>query len=363
MRPVAISNPPNPWATTEVEYLEGAPEMRLEVYEDGSRRILAENDSPDVGFRWSVNPYRGCFHACAYCYARPSHEYLSFGAGTDFDRKIVVKRNAAALLRQAFAKKSWRRETVVFSGVTDCYQPLEAAYRLTRACLEVCVEHANPAGVITKSALVERDADVLAALARVASARVTVSIPFWDAERARAIEPYVPTPARRLKVIETLAKAGVPVGVNVAPIIPGLNDQDIPKLLTAARDAGATHAGTVLLRLPGSVKAVFEERLRAALPLTAERVLHRIRETRGGKLYDARFGARGRGEGPYAEAIRSLFATTAIRLGLRGEIDSPAADSGEAEPMAAAILPESPVAPKKASGGGPSAQLRLPIID
>jgi DNA repair photolyase len=320
VRPVAISNPPNPWATTEVEYLEGAPEVRLEVFEDHSRQILSKNDSPDVGFTWSVNPYRGCFHACAYCYARPTHEYLSMGAGTDFDRKIVVKPRAAALLRTAFGKKSWRGETVVFSGVTDCYQPLEASYRLTRACLEVCVEHANPVGIITKSALVERDVDVLCALARVASAHVTVSIPFWDPERARAIEPYVPTPARRLRIIETLARAGLSVGVNVAPIIPGLNDQDIPKILTAAREAGATRAGTVLLRLPGSVKAVFEERLRATLPLSAERVLHRIRETRGGQLYDGRFGIRGRGEGQYAEMIRSLFQTTATRLGFRREM-------------------------------------------
>ena len=233
-----ISNPPNPWATTEVEYLEGAPEMRLEVYVDGTRNILSKNDSPDVGFTWSVNPYRGCFHACAYCYARPTHEYLSFGAGTDFDRKIVIKPNAPALLRAAFGKKSWRRETVVFSGVTDCYQPLEASYRLTRGCLEVCVERQNPAAIITKSALVERDVDLLAELGRVAASHVTVSIPFWDAEKARAIEPYVPTPARRLRVIETLARAGISVGVNVAPIIPGLNDQDIPKILAAAREAG-----------------------------------------------------------------------------------------------------------------------------
>ena len=336
-----------------MEYLEGAPEMRLEVFEDGSRKILAENDSPDVGFRWSVNPYRGCFHACAYCYARPSHEYLSFGAGTDFDRKIVIKRHAAALLRQAFAKKSWQRETVVFSGVTDCYQPLEASYRLTRGCLEVCVEHANPVGIITKSALIERDVDVLTALAQVASVHVTVSIPFWDAERARAIEPYVPTPARRLKVIETLAAAGISVGVNVAPVIPGLNDEDIPKILTAAREAGATYAGTVLLRLPGSVKAVFEERLRAALPLATDRVLHRIRETRGGKLYDARFGARGRGEGPYATAIRALFETTATRLGLRHGMGAMAEESTADPPPV--------VRPAKASSA--SAQLRLPIID
>jgi DNA repair photolyase len=315
VRPVAISNPPNPWATTEVEYLEGAPEVKLEVFADQTRQILAKNDSPDVGFTYSVNPYRGCFHACAYCYARPSHEYLSLGAGTDFDRKITVKLRAAELLRAAFAKKSWRKETVVFSGVTDCYQPLEASYRLTRACLEVCVAHANPAAIITKSALIERDVDVLIELARAASVFVTVSIPFWDAERARAIEPYVATPARRLRVIETLARAGLPVGVNVAPIIPGLNDQDIPKILAAARDAGATRAGCVLVRLPGSVKQVFEQRLRQALPLVADRVLHRIRETRGGQLYDSRFGTRGRGEGSYADIIRTLFDTTAARLG------------------------------------------------
>jgi DNA repair photolyase len=321
VRPVAISNPPNPWATTEVEYLEGAPEVKLEVFEDRTRQILAKNDSPDVGFTYSVNPYRGCFHACAYCYARPSHEYLSMGAGTDFDRKIVVKPRAAELLRAAFAKRTWRKETVVFSGVTDCYQPLEASYRLTRACLEVCVAAANPAAIITKSALVERDVDVLGELARVASAFVTVSIPFWDPERARAIEPYVATPARRLRVIETLARAGLEVGVNVAPIIPGLNDQDIPRILAAARDAGATRAGCVLVRLPGSVKQVFEERLRAALPLTADRVLHRIRETRGGRLYDPRFGSRGRGEGTYAEMIRTLFETTAARLGFERGVE------------------------------------------
>jgi DNA repair photolyase len=264
-----------------------------------------------------VNPYRGCFHACAYCYARPSHEYLSFGAGTDFDRKILVKLRAPELLRQALRKKSWKKETIVFSGVTDCYQPLEASYRLTRGCLEVCAEAGNPAAIITKAPLVERDVDVLQALGRAASVHVTVSVPFWDAERARAIEPYVATPQRRLRTVETLARAGISVGVNVAPIIPGLNDQDVPKILAAAREAGAVEAGYVLLRLPGSVKVVFEERLRRSLPLTAERVLHRIRETRAGELYDARFGVRGRGEGTYALAIRTLFLTTAARLGLR----------------------------------------------
>src|SRR3954454_17074435 len=167
MKPVQLSNPPNPWASTDVEYLEGTPEVRLEVYEDHTRQILSKNDSPDVGFTWSVNPYRGCFHACAYCYARPSHEYLSWGAGTDFDRKIVVKPRAAELLRAAFKKRTWKKETVVFSGVTDCYQPLEASLRLTRGCLDVCIERANPAAFITKSPLIERDADRLAELGRV----------------------------------------------------------------------------------------------------------------------------------------------------------------------------------------------------
>jgi DNA repair photolyase len=312
-----IANPPNPWASTEVVYLEEPPPgIKLEVYEDHSRQILSTNDSPDVGFNFSVNPYRGCFHACAYCYARPSHEYLSFGAGTDFDRKIVVKPHAPELLRAAFQKKSWQRETVVFSGVTDCYQPLEASYRLTRRCLEVCLEMNNPVGIITKAPLIERDADVLEALAAGPGLHVTISVPFWDAEKARAIEPYVATPHRRLRTIEALARRGLHVGVNVAPLIPGLNDEDMPRILTAARDAGAKSAGFVLLRLPGSVKEVFEQRLRAALPLQADRVLHRIRETRGGKLYDPRFGVRGRGEGVYSASIRTLFQATTRRLGL-----------------------------------------------
>lgn len=317
MLPVPVSNPPNPWASTEVEYLEEPPpSVRLEVYEDQTKSILATNDSPDVGFKWSVNPYRGCFHACAYCYARPSHEYLSFRAGTDFDRKIVVKPHAPALLRAAFAKKSWKRELVVMSGVTDCYQPLEASYRLTRGCLEVCAETANPAGVITKAPLIERDIDVLQSLAGRASASVTISIPFWDPDRARAIEPYVATPQRRMRTVSRLAQAGLDVGVNVAPVIPGLNDEEIPAILRAAADAGAKRAGFVLLRLPGSVKDVFEQRLRAALPLRAERVLHRIRETRGGQMYDGRFGVRGVGEGVLATSIHALFVASATKVGL-----------------------------------------------
>ncbi len=344
MRPLPIANPVTRWAVTTLEYVDEpdpddparplAPSARLSVHEDATREILSRNDSPDLHFRWSINPYRGCFHACAYCYARPTHEYLGFGAGTDFDRKLVVKPEAATLLREAFARASWNGERIVFSGVTDCYQPLEATYRLTRACLEVCCEHRQPVGVITKSPLVERDLDLLVQLAERASVTVTVSVPFWDVDRARAIEPYVATPQRRMKTIERLARAGLEVGVNVAPIIPGLNDEEIGDILTAARDAGATHAGTVLLRLPLAVAPVFEERLRQALPLRADRVMRRIRETRGGKLYDAAFGTRGRGDGPYAEATFALFERTARRLGLRTSWMEPGladAEAGTAE--------------------------------
>ncbi len=320
MRVLPVVNPRNPFASASFTYdVEDNPGATLQVFEDHSRSILASNDSPDVGFRFSVNPYRGCFHGCAYCYARPSHEYLSFGAGTDFERKIVVKPRAAELLREAFDKKSWSGELVVFSGITDCYQPLEARLGLTRGCVEVCVEYRNPAGFITKSPVVERDAELLAKLAEVASARVSVSVPFWDPDVAKAMEPFVTTPERRMKIVETLARAGVPVGVSVSPIVPGLNDEDIPRVLEAAKAAGATHAFYVLLRLPGSVKEVFETRLRASLPLRAERVLRRIREAHGGKLYDGRFGKRMSGEGVHVAAIRALFSQTVARLGLTND--------------------------------------------
>jgi DNA repair photolyase len=312
-----IANPPNPFSSTTLDYeVEDNPGAPLQVYEDHSRTILATNDSPDVGFKWSVNPYRGCQHGCEYCYARPSHEYLSFGAGTDFERKIVVKPKAPELLREAFEKKSWNGELVVFSGITDCYQPLEHHYRITRGCLEVCIEYRNPAGFITKSPVIERDVELLAELARVASCRVSVSVPFWDPDVAKAMEPFVTTPQRRMKIVETLARTGVPVGVSVSPIVPGLNDESIPDVLEAAKNAGASHAFFVMLRLPGSVRPVFETALREKLPLRAEKVMRRLREMHGGRVYDSRFGVRGRGDGVYASAIDALFTKTAKRLGL-----------------------------------------------
>ena len=323
MRPIPVSNPPNPWLSASVEWLGEPPAALPQVYADSTREVLSKNDSPDIGFTYSLNPYRGCGHACAYCYARPTHEYLGFGAGTDFETRIVAKLRAPELLRSTFDRPSWKGEVIAFSGATDPWQPLEASLRLTRGCLEVCAEYLNPVAVITKAPLVERDLDLLGALARVKAATACVSLPFLDAARARALEPWAASPDRRLRTVERMARAGIPVSVNVAPVIPGLNDEEIPRILEAARDAGATGAGWLLLRLPGSVKAVFEERLRAALPERAERVLHRIRETRRGRLYDAHFGTRGRGEGRYAEAIRSLFEASARKAGLFRREEAP----------------------------------------
>ncbi|GAC1602504.1 MAG: hypothetical protein NVS4B10_14720 [Myxococcales bacterium] len=325
LRPV--SNPPNPWSTAEVDYLGDAPAAKLEVFEDHTREILATNDSPDVGFRFSVNPYRGCFHSCAYCFARLTHEYLGLGAGTDFDRKITLKPQAPQLLREAFERRSWTGELIMFSGVTDCYQPLEASYRLTRGCLEVCAAYKNPVAIITKAPLIERDLDVLLELKRVARVSVTLSIPLWNRAHAHALEPYVATPQRRMETVARLAQAGIDVGVNIAPLIPGLGDEDIADILEAAKDAGCTRADVIFLRLPGSVKQVFEERLRASLPLRADRVLNRVRDARGGRLYDSRWGFRQVGQGPHAEAAQALFASTARRLGFNQERPDAAANA------------------------------------
>lgn len=323
-----VSNPLVRFRDLVVSYDEGEgpPPAKVTLLEDRSRSILSENSSPDLGFRWSANPYRGCIHSCSYCYARPTHEYLDLGAGTDFDTKIVVKRNAAELLREAFDKKSWQGERVMFSGVTDCYQPIERELRITRACLEVCLEYRNPVSVISKSALVERDLDLFVALAREARFHIAVSLAFTDNAMSRQLEPWAASPDRRFKLIETLAAAGLPVSVVVAPVIPGVNDTQLVAVLERAAAAGATSAGWVLLRLPGAVKQVFEERLRGVMPLAADKVLHRIRETRGGeKLYDPSFHTRGRGQGPYADTIAQLFETTARRLGLdhRDDGDAP----------------------------------------
>jgi len=314
--PRPVSNPPNPWASTHVEWLGEPPPARLEVFEEEAGSLLVENDSPDVGFRFGVNPYRGCQHACAYCYARPSHQYLGFGAGTDFERKIVVKVNAPEVLRRELRRSSWKGDEIAFSGNTDCYQPLEASYGLTRRCLEVCRDFRNPVGVITKGVLVRRDLDVLGDLARVARVRVHVSIPVLDPVVSRALEPGPASPTRRFEAMKALADAGIPVGLSLAPVIPGLNDRDIPELLERARDAGATTAFLTLVRLPAEVLPVFRERLEAELPLCVDKVFGQIRDVRGGRFNDAAFGARMTGKGPRWKVIEDLFTVHCRRLGL-----------------------------------------------
>ena len=321
-----VTNPPNPWLTHSVEWLGEPPEAKLEVFEElDTRSIISHNNSPDVSFDYSINCYRGCIHACTYCFSRPTHEYLGYGSGTDFDRKIVVKVRAVELLRKELNKPSWKGDEIVFSFTSDPYIPLEANYKLTRGCLQVCAEFGNPVGVITKSALIRRDIDVLQELTRRAKVGVFFTIPFTDREAAKAVEPFAPLPEARFHAMADLAAAGIQVGIGIAPVIPGLST-DIPELLQRAKDAGASKAFINMLRLPGSVAPYFEERLREKLPLKADRIMSRIRDAREGKLNSGVFGERMRGKGQYWEAIERLFKIHAARLGfnqkLGQEVDS-----------------------------------------
>ncbi len=316
MPPRLVSNPPNPWITAHVEWLEEPPVAALEVFEEEAKSVLAENKSPDLTFRWSVNPYRGCHHACAYCYARPSHQYLGFGAGTDFDRKIVVKTNAPEVLARELSKRSWRRELVAFSGNTDCYQPLEASYGLTRGCLEVCLEHRTPVALITKGALVRRDIDVIVKLARGPGAGVAVTIPFLDERVARLIEPGAPSPQKRFETMRALSDAGIPTRIGIAPLVPGLNESDVPELLARAKAAGATTAFLTLLRLPAEVLPVFRERIAESFPERAKHIESAILDMRGGRMNRSEFGQRMKGTGPRWDAVARLFEIHCRRNGL-----------------------------------------------
>ncbi len=318
-----VSNPQNPFESQYREYLEPPASVKVQIYEDDTRSILSHNESPDLAFRWSVNPYRGCFHACAYCYARPSHEYLGFGAGTDFESKLVVKRQAAALLREAFLKPSWLGEVVMFSGVTDCYQPIEATMGLTRACLEGGAEFHNPALVITKGALILRDVDVLRRLHEDAAVRVYFSIPFTDDAMARKVETQTPSIAKRLEALKTLSDAGILCGVSIAPVIPGLNDDHMFDILQQARDAGARAAFYSLLRLPGSVEPVFLERMTKAFPDRIKKITHRLQEVRGGVLSTSKFFERHKGQGTYGEMLEQLFQTAKRKAGYPQEPEVP----------------------------------------
>jgi DNA repair photolyase len=285
---------------------------------DHARTIIAYNDSPDVGFTASINPYRGCEHGCAYCYARPTHEFLGFSAGLDFETKILVKEEAPALLRRELASPRWQPQTLAISGVTDPYQPIERRLQLTRRCLEVLVEFRNPVAIVTKNYLVTRDLDLLTELAQHQAAAVFLSVTSLDGDLSRTLEPRASQPSGRLAAMREMAQAGVPVGVMVAPVIPGLTDHEIPSILAAAAEAGAQLAGFVPLRLPLAVAPLFERWLERHAPDKKKRVLSRVRAMRGGKLNEARFGARMRGEGEQARVLRDLVHLACRKLGLNG---------------------------------------------
>jgi DNA repair photolyase len=318
----ASNNPANRF---EILHLEPDPEdehdpdrpLRRTIYlRDFTQTIIAHNNSPDVGFESSVNPYRGCEHGCIYCYARPTHEYLGFSAGLDFESRIMVKENAAELLAAEFSSPRWKPQTLVMSGVTDPYQPVERRLQITRSCLEVLARFRNPVGIITKNQLVTRDLDLLGQLAQHHAAAVNISITTLDPKLQRVLEPRTSTPRARLEAVRQLRAAGIPVGVMTAPVIPGLTDHELPALLEAAAEAGAQFAGYTVVRLPYAVAPLFERWLNEHFPDRKEKVLGRIRHLRGGeKLNDPRFKSRMRGEGIFAEQISALFHAGCKRAG------------------------------------------------
>ena len=289
------------------EYLRLIEHRKVQYVDDHSQSIVAENQSPDLPFRYSLNPYRGCIHGCSYCYARPSHEYLGFNAGLDFETKIVVKKSAPKLFRKFLSRRAWKPEPIAFSGVTDCYQPAERDFQLTRSCLQVASDFNQPVNIVTKNALVTRDIDLLASMAERNLVHVFISVTTLDPKLAREMEPRTSIPAARLRAIKMLTDAGVRVGVMTAPMIPGLNDHELPDILDQAKQNGAFAAGYVLLRLPLTVLPVFEEWLQRVRPQQAEKVLGRIRHTRGGKMNSSDFNSRMTGQGEIATQIKTMF--------------------------------------------------------
>ena len=287
-----------------------------EFITDSSRSIISTNNSPDIGFDASINPYRGCEHGCIYCYARPTHEYLGYSAGLDFETRILVKRDAARLLATELRRRSWKPQPLAMSGVTDPYQPIERTLGLTRSCLEVLVEARNPVIIVTKNRLVARDIDLLGELASYQAAQVMISLPTLDAALSRVMEPRTSQPARRLEALAELTDAGIPTGVLIAPVIPGLTDHEIPQILKRAAAAGAVTAGYVTLRLPLAVAPLFEAWLGRHYPDRRDKILNRVRSLRGEKLNDPRFGSRMRGEGAFADLITTMFTRAAANCGL-----------------------------------------------
>ena len=302
------------WAVPDED---GAPApSKTVVTDEVAKSILSRNSSPDIPFKVSLNPYRGCEHGCIYCFARPSHSYLGLSPGLDFETRIFAKVNAAELLRRELARPGYVPEHIAIGVNTDAYQPCERERRLTRQVLEVLHECRHPVGLVTKSSLIERDIDLLAPMAANAQACAAITLTTLDPEISRTLEPRAPTPARRLRTIRTLTEAGIPVSVSVAPIIPFVTEPEIERILEAARDAGAVSAHYVVLRLPWEVNPLFQQWLEAHFPERAQRVMNRVREMRGGKDYDSDFGRRMHGEGVWADLIRQRFSKTVERLGL-----------------------------------------------
>ena len=316
----------NPANRFETLHIEEEPADRIDeesrpiktlFFRDSSRSIIARNNSPDVGFETSVNPYRGCEHGCIYCYARPTHEYLGFSAGTDFESRIMVKIDAPQLLEQELSSRKWCPQVIAISGVTDPYQPVERRLKITRGCLEVLARFRNPVGIITKNRLVTRDIDLLGELAQFSAAAVNISVTSLDETLQRLLEPRTSPPSARLEAITMLRNAGVPVGVMVAPIIPGLTDHEMPMILQACAKAGAQFAGYTIVRLPFAVAPLFERWLEEHFPEKKQKVLSRIRTIRGGtKLNDPRWATRIKGEGIFAEQIGSLFQMSCRKYGI-----------------------------------------------
>jgi len=295
---------------------EEQPRRATQYFRDGTKSIITRNTSPDVGFETSLNPYRGCEHGCIYCYARPTHEYLGFSAGLDFESKIMVKMNAPELLRAELESPRWKPQVLVMSGVTDPYQPIEKKLRVTRGCLEVLAKFRNPVAIITKNRLVTRDVDLFRKLAACNAVAVNISITSLDPNLQRVLEPRTSSPQARLNAIGQLRAAGIPTGVMVAPIIPGLTDHGVPKILEASANAGAKFAGYTIVRLPWAVAPLFEHWLEEHFPDRKEKVLGRIRHLRGDRLNNSQWHTRMTGEGIFAEQIASLFEVGCRRAGI-----------------------------------------------
>lgn len=319
----ASGNPANRFEKLHVELdptepgeEEDAPKLATHFYRDATKTIIARNNSPDVGFETSVNPYRGCEHGCAYCFARPTHEYLGFSAGLDFESKIMVKENAPQLLEAELSSPKWKPQVVAMSGVTDPYQPVEKRLKITRRCLEVLARFRNPVAIITKNRLVTRDIDIFRELSQHNAIGVNISVTSLDQKLQRVLEPRTSPPQARLDAIAKLHAAGIPVGVMVAPIIPGITDHEVPAILEACGKAGAQFAGYVVLRLPWAVAPLFERWLDEHFPARKEKVLGRIRSMRGDKLYDSRWSKRQEGEGIFAEQIGAMFEVARRRAGI-----------------------------------------------